>query len=234
MRLSDRHFGIGGDGMVFMLPPERPEADAKMRIFNRDGSEGEMCGNAIRCVGKYLYEQGLVAKTEMTIETLGGLRQLTLTKTNGEVSTVTVNMGQPSFACGDVPVNLPVKEAVDHPLEIGGATYYATCLSMGNPHCVVFTNDVDILDVKHIGPLFEHNALFPRRVNTEFVRVVNDHSLKMRIWERGNGETQACGTGACAAAVAAVANGHCKKYRISLCGCPAAISSSATPTKGCF
>jgi len=207
--LSDRHTGIGGDGIVLIMPSE--VADARMRMFNLDGSEGAMCGNAIRCVAKYVFDNDMVKKDVITIETKSGIKKLALSIRNGKVSSVKVDMGAAELIPEKIPVTLPGETAIAHPLEIGGKDYQITCVSMGNPHAVVFCNDVDNLDVAAIGPLFEYNPLFPDRINAEFVEVVNSTHLKMRVWERGSGETLACGTGACASAVAAVLNGFCEK-----------------------
>jgi len=207
--LSDRHFGIGGDGIVLICKSDI--ADAKMRMFNLDGSEGKMCGNAIRCVAKYLYDNGFVNKNEIAIETLSGVKKLQINTQNGLVSSVKVDMGKAELAPSKIPVNLPGERVVNAPLNIQDKTYRITCVSMGNPHAVVFCDDVDSLNLNEIGPDFEHNEVFPERVNTEFVKVIDKNTLKMRVWERGSGETLACGTGACAAAVAAVLNGYCNK-----------------------
>lgn len=207
--LSDRHFGIGGDGIILMEPS--PTADARMRMFNLDGSEGRMCGNAIRCVGKYLYENGIVPKQDMTIETLSGNRALHLYVRHDRVTSVTVDMGRAQLNPARIPVNLPGMDVVGRPVTIEGVDYAVTCVSMGNPHCVVFCDNLDNLPIEQVGPLFEHNALFPQGVNTEFVRVLDRTTIQMRVWERGSGETFACGTGACAAAVASVLCGHCLK-----------------------
>jgi len=207
--LSDRHYGIGGDGVVLISPSDI--ADAKMRMFNLDGSEGKMCGNAIRCVAKYLYEKKGLKKRNMKIETLSGVKELYLNLTNGEVSSVKVNMGKADLTACSVPVISDKEVVIDAPIQICGQEYKMTCVSMGNPHAVVFCDYTDNLDLMKIGPLFEKNPVFPEGVNTEFVRVVDENTLKMRVWERGSGETLACGTGACAAAVAAVINGYCKK-----------------------
>lgn len=209
LTLCDRHYGIGGYGLVLI---ERSEiADAKMRIFNRDGSEGKMAGNCIRCVGKYLYDNGIVVKEMMDIETGAGVKDLRLYTRNGKVTTVSVGMGKASILLEDIPTTIKEEKAVNYPLEIGGKNYNVTLVSTGNPHCVVFTDYVDGIDMATVGPLFENAPVFPERINTEFVRVVNSHTLKMRVYERGNRETFACGTGACAAVVAAVENGYCKK-----------------------
>ncbi len=207
--ISDRHFGVGGDGLVLICLSDR--ADAKMRMFNADGSEGKMCGNAIRCVGKYLYDHGIVRKTTVTIETLSGIKTLELFLKDGKVDSAQVNMGPAILIPSEIPVNLPGERAVAVPVKIAGEEHTITCVSMGNPHCIVFGGDPYELDLPKIGPLFENDPLFPERVNTEFIEVLDDHTLNMRVWERGSGETWACGTGACAAAVAAVLNGFCKK-----------------------
>ena len=212
--LSDRNKGIGGDGVVLMLPSET--ADAKMRMFNIDGSEGNMCGNAIRCVAKYLYDSGVVKKSEMSVETLSGVKKLFLATKNGAVSSVKVDMGQAELRPEKIPVRLTGDSVVARAVTIGGIDYEITCVSMGNPHAVVFCDDLGVmdldgLDLGRVGPLFENDAIFPDRVNAEFVDVVGRDHLKMRVWERGSGETQSCGTGACAAVVAAVLNGHCDK-----------------------
>lgn len=207
--LSDRHFGIGGDGVVLICRSDT--CDAKMRMFNIDGSEGRMCGNAIRCVAKYLYDNDIVKKDVLTIETLSGVKTLQLNTKNGEVSSVMVDMGKAELAPAEIPVNLPGKSIINTPVEICGRVYSITCVSMGNPHAVVFCREVDSLNLSELGPKFENSALFPERVNTEFVEIIDKSTLKMRVWERGSGETLACGTGSCAAAVAAVLNGYCIK-----------------------
>ena len=170
-----------------------------------------MCGNAIRCVGKYLYDNKIVEKNHLTIETLSGIKKLELKKQNGEVQFVTVDMGKAELDPKKIPVSLDGDKVVDVKVEIGGRKENITCVSMGNPHCVVFYENIDTLNLEEIGPKFENNKIFPDRVNTEFIKVIDGHTLKMRVWERGSGETWACGTGACAAAVAAVENGYCKK-----------------------
>lgn len=209
VKLSDRHFGIGGDGIVLICPSEI--ADAKMRMFNADGSEGNMCGNAIRCVGKYLYESGLIPKKEITVETLSGLKTLRLQCLGKEVSSVTVNMGAPILKASKIPALFQTDTVVNRPLQVGGQKYLVTCVSMGNPHCVLFMDEVENLPLPSIGPQFENHPAFPQRVNTEFIQVIRKNELRMRVWERGSGETWACGTGACAAAVAAVRNGFCEQ-----------------------
>jgi len=207
--LSDRHYGIGGDGIVLICKSDI--CDAKMRMFNLDGSEGKMCGNAIRCIAKYLYDNGIVRKDVITIETLSGIKTMKVNTQNGLVSTVKVDMGKAELDPAKIPVLLPGKRIVNEPVEIDGRQYHITCVSMGNPHAVVFCDEIDNLNLAEIGPLFENNELFPERVNTEFVKVIDKNTIKMRVWERGSGETLACGTGACAAAVAAVLNGYCEK-----------------------
>ena len=207
--LSDRHYGVGSDGIVLILPSDK--ADARMRMFNLDGSEGRMCGNAIRCVAKYLYDNNIVRKKDMAIETMSGIKRLKLYTQNGLVSSVRVDMGKAELNPKSIPVNLPGESIIARNVVIGDKEYSITCVSMGNPHCVVFCGDVDLLKLSEIGPLFEHNPLFPDRVNTEFVQVIGENNIKIRVWERGSGETMACGTGACAAAVASVLNGYCKK-----------------------
>lgn len=207
--LPDRHFGIGATGVV--LIENSDVADAKMRIFNADGSEGGMAGNAIRCVGKYLHDRGIVPKTDMTIETTSGVRELTLYSFGGEVRSVRVNMGKAELAPEKIPVKLDGEKVVSRKVHVAGGEYEISCVNMGNPHCVVPVERVDRVDLATVGPLFENDPLFPERVNTEFIRVVDRNTLKMRVWERGNGETVACGTGACAAVVAAVESGYCTK-----------------------
>jgi carbamoyl-phosphate synthase large subunit len=208
-KLSDRHFGIGGDGVIFVCPSD--VADGRMRMFNEDGSEGKMCGNGVRCVAKFLYDHQLACKKSLSVETLSGIKTIELTMDGKEVVGATVNMGQAKTAPADIPVLLPGDEIIDRLINIGGSDYRITCISMGNPHCVVFTNDVKNFPLSSVGPLFEHSELFPESVNTEFVRVIDETHLEMRVWERGSGETLACGTGACASVAAAVKNGYCKK-----------------------
>ncbi len=209
VKLCRSHYGVGADGIALI---ERSDvADARMRIYNRDGSEGRMAGNCIRCVGKYLYDNGVVPSERMRIETASGVRDLKLYTRSGKVSSVAVDMGTPDLRTASLPCTLPVKRAVRYPIRIAGALYNINCVSMGNPHCVVFTDQVDTLDLKAIGPQFENAEIFPERVNTEFVRAVNRTTLRMRCYERGSGETMACGTGACAAVVAAIENGLCDR-----------------------
>lgn len=207
--LADRHYGVGGDGVVLIMPSD--VADAKMRMFNLDGSEGKMCGNAIRCVAKYLYDNQIVKQLAMRIETLSGIKTLSLSTSGGVVSSVCVNMGLAELAPEKIPVKVEGERVVSKPVTVGGDVYNITCVSMGNPHAVVFQEGIDGLNLRELGPPFEHHALFPDRINTEFAEVLGRNVLKMRVWERGSGETMACGTGACAAVVAAVLNGHCDK-----------------------
>lgn len=209
IEFADRHKGIGGDGIV--LIENSIVADARMRVFNMDGSEGKMAGNSIRCVAKFLYDNDIVKKTNMTIATASGIRELQLFTRNGKVSSVTVNMGKAQFEPSKIPVDIEGDRVIDHPMTVGDEKYRINCLSVGNPHCVVFVDNVDKINLEEVGPKFENFSLFPERINTEFVRVVNESTIKMRVWERGNGETPACGTGACAAVVAAVENGFCNK-----------------------
>lgn len=210
IRLSDRHKSVGGDGIVLICPSD--VADAKMRMFNIDGSEGRMCGNAIRCVGKYLYENNIVKKTNIVIETLSGLKYLELYVSDGKVDSVKVNMGKAEFMPDKIPaVSADGKPIIGRACDIAGGRYGITAVSMGNPHCVVYTDNVSDFDVTGIGPKFEFDKMFPERVNTEFIEVVSPTELKMRVWERGSGETWACGTGACAAVAASCENGICLK-----------------------
>ena len=212
VRLSDRHFGIGSEGVILVCPSK--VADAKMKMYNLDGSEGEMCGSGIRCVGKFLYDHGMVdynEKKEITIETASGVKTLKAYTTDGVVTKLRVDMGKAILDAKQVPVKLDMDKVVNEPVKIGENEYNITCLSLGNPHCVVFSDNVDKIDIEKIGPEFELNAMFPERVNTEFATVLDEHTIKMRVWERGSGETWACGTGACAVAVAACENGYCKK-----------------------
>lgn len=206
-RLSDRHTGIGSDGLVLIRPSET--ADFRMDMFNSDGSQAQMCGNAIRCVGKYVYDHGLTKETTITVDTLAGVKTLWLTVENGKVTAARVNMGKPEFAPKKIPVAAEGEKVVDYPVVLSGKEYRITCVSMGNPHAVLFVDDVDSLNLEVLGPRFEHHPLFPERINTEFVKVLDRGRLRMRVWERGAGETMACGTGACASLAAAYVNGLC-------------------------
>lgn len=207
--VSDRHFGIGADGLICIAPSET--ADCRMIMYNADGSEGAMCGNGIRCVAKYVYDHGIVRKDHMSVETKSGIKQLELTVEDGKAVYVKVNMGEAVLKPSEIPVQAEGEDFIARQIEAGGKTYIVTCVSMGNPHCVVFTEGIDGMDLEKTGPLFENHPLFPDRINTEFVEVLDDHTLKMRVWERGSGETISCGTGTCAATVAAVLNGHCPR-----------------------
>ncbi|WP_373216100.1 diaminopimelate epimerase [Ruminococcus sp. 5_1_39BFAA] len=204
--VSDRHFGIGSDGLILIKPSEA--ADCEMDMYNLDGSQGAMCGNGIRCVAKYAYDYGIVNKTSISVDTKSGIKYLDLTVKNGKVSTVKVNMGSPMLTASQIPVVAETEEVLDAPIEVNGTTYHFTAVSMGNPHAIVYMDDVDSLEIEKIGPAFESHVCFPDRVNTEFVKVIDRHTLQMRVWERGSGETLACGTGACAVAVASILNGH--------------------------
>ena len=195
--VSDRHFGIGSDGLILIKPSDI--ADCEMDMYNLDGSQGAMCGNGIRCVAKYVYDYGIVKKENISVSTKSGIKYLDL---------VRVNMGSPVLTASQIPVVSSTEEMINAPLKVNGETYYITAVSMGNPHAIVYMTDVDHLDIGEIGPYFENHMAFPDRVNTEFVEVLDDHTLKMRVWERGSGETLACGTGACAVAVASILNGH--------------------------
>lgn len=206
VKASDRHFGIGGDGIVLICSCE--EADYQMRIFNADGSEAEMCGNASRCVAKYLYERGLTEKTDLTLKTASGIRKLHLNVENGVVRSVCVDMGEPIFRPSRIPVRLEGEKIIDREINIGGFPFRITCVSMGNPHCVIFTDDPDSVHVQNYGPLIENSDLFPCRTNVEFASVMDHQTIRMRVWERGSGETLACGTGACATLAASVLNGY--------------------------
>lgn len=209
LKLSDRHFGVGGDGIVLILPSDK--ADFRMRMFNADGSEGKMCGNASRCIGKYVYEKGLTDKTEVTLETLAGIKTLNLTVEDGKVTEVEVNMGMAITDPKEIPVSIDKDIVVKEKIDVCGKEYEITCVSMGNPHCIVYMDNIDDLEIEKIGPKFENHKLFPERINTEFVEVIDKNTLKMRVWERGSGETLACGTGACAVTVASVLNNYCNK-----------------------
>ena len=202
--VSDRHFGIGSDGLILIKPSET--ADCEMDMYNLDGSQGAMCGNGIRCVAKYAYDYGIVHKTQISVATRSGIKYLDLTVKDGKVSQVKVNMGAPILTASQIPVVSEKEEVINEPLEVNGETYYITAVSMGNPHAIVYMTDVDHLDIEKIGPSFENHVAFPDRVNTEFVEVLDEHTVKMRVWERGSGETLACGTGACAVAVASILN----------------------------
>ncbi|AMP19980.1 diaminopimelate epimerase [endosymbiont 'TC1' of Trimyema compressum] len=205
IEISDRHFGIGSDGLVLIMPSETE--DFRMRMFNNDGSEGEMCGNAIRCIGKYVYDNGLTKKEIVSVETLGGTKVIALNIKNGIVESARVDMGGPILEPEKIPVNFKSNPVVNEPIIVDGKTYEVTCVSMGNPHAITYMEQINHLELDKIGPSFEFNEKFPNRINTEFVEVISRKKLKMRVWERGSGETLACGTGACAVLVASVLNG---------------------------
>lgn len=207
IKVSDRHFGIGSDGLILILPSQK--ADFKMSMYNADGSQAEMCGNGIRCVGKYVYDYGLTDKTSISVETLAGIKYLDFTIEDGKVALVTVDMGAPELLAKKVPVLCEKEQAIEEPIEVDGKEWKMTCVSMGNPHCVVFLSEpVKDFPLEKVGPLFENHPCFPKRVNTEFIEVLDRKTVNMRVWERGSGETMACGTGACASAVAAVLCGY--------------------------
>ena len=200
--VSDRHFGIGSDGLVLICPSDK--ADFRMDMYNSDGTQAEMCGNATRCVGKYVHDKGLTDKTEITLETLAGIKILKLNlDENGMVDTVCVNMGSPELVPKNIPINSDLDRFIQQPVEVDGKEYLVTGVSMGNPHAVTYIDDVDGLEIEKLGPKFENHKLFPKRINTEFAQIVDRNTIKMRVWERGAGETLACGTGACATMVAA-------------------------------
>lgn len=202
--VSDRHFGIGSDGLILISPSAI--ADFRMNIYNADGSQAEMCGNGIRCVAKYVYDYGLTDKTEISVETLAGIKYLRLQVENGKVASVEVNMGAPILEPKEIPVAVEESPVVNVPVEVKGKIYHMTCVSMGNPHAIIFMNNVKDLDIAAIGPYFENHTVFPKRTNTEFVEVLDRNTVNMRVWERGSDETLACGTGACATTVACILN----------------------------
>ncbi len=217
IEMSKRHFSVGSDGLVLICPST--VADCKMRMFNADGSEGKMCGNAIRCVAKFVYDEKIVNKTEITVETLSGIKTLTLFLKDGKVDTVKVQMGKAEI----IPERIPClcEKSINFPFTVNGKEYFGNAVSMGNPHNVIFCDEIKSLDLEKIGPSFENHKLFPERVNTEFVKVISSTEIDMRVWERGSGETYACGTGACASVVACVLNGRCdyeKEVSVNLIG----------------
>lgn len=207
-KISDRHFGVGGDGLVVILPSNT--ADVRMRMFNTDGTEAEMCGNASRCVGKYVYDNGIIKKELLTLETRAGVKIIRLDCENGVAKGATVDMGEPALSARLIPAQLPDvpqdNRIINHPVDIDGSNFNITAVSMGNPHAVTFVEDTDKLNLPELGPKFEHNKIFPQKTNTEFVQPLSRSKIRMRVWERGSGETLACGTGACAAVVACVLN----------------------------
>lgn len=202
--VSDRHFGIGSDGLILISPSAI--ADFRMNIYNADGSQAEMCGNGIRCVAKYVYDYGLTDKTEISVETLAGIKYLRLQVENGKVASVEVNMGAPILEPKEIPVAVEESPVVNVPVEVKGKIYHMTCVSMGNPHAIIFMDNVKDLDIEAIGPYFENHTVFPKRTNTEFVEVLDRNTVNMRVWERGSDETLACGTGACATTVSCILN----------------------------
>ncbi len=209
IRVSDRHFGIGSDGLILICPSDK--ADAKMRMFNLDGSEGKMCGNGIRCVAKYVYDSGISTKNIMTIETLSGIKTLEITAENGKATSVKVDMGKAILKPELIPAKFEGDIVISEEITIDNKDYKVTLVSMGNPHCIVFVDDVDNMPLDKIGPFFEKSDLFPESINTEFVKIIDENTVQMRVWERGSGETLACGTGACAVAVACTLNGYFEK-----------------------
>ena len=217
--ISDRHFGIGADGLVLIMPSDK--ADFRMRMFNADGSEGNMCGNATRCIGKFVYDNHLTDKTSITLETRSGIKKLTLYPENGKVKTVLVDMGKAVLKPADIPMNVSGDTFINKPITVDGKEVFITAVSMGNPHAVTYVDDVDSLELEKIGPSFENHPLFPERVNTEFIKILDENTMQMRVWERGSGETWAWGTGACAATAASVLNGyfpHDKEITVKLRG----------------
>ena len=219
IKVSDRHFGIGSDGLILISPSDK--ADFKMNIYNADGSEGMMCGNGIRCVSKYVYDNGMTDKDEISVETRSGIKLIKMNVENGKVVSARVNMGEPILEAEKIPTKFDGENVIRQKLTIDEKEYEVTCVSMGNPHCIVYVDDVKDIDLEKIGPKFENNEMFPERINTEFVHVVSDTELDMRVWERGSGETFACGTGSCAVTVASVLCGYCKRnteIKINLLG----------------
>ena len=205
IKVSDRHFGIGADGLILIKPSD--VADFEMEMYNADGSQGAMCGNGIRCVAKYVYDYGLTDKTSITENTKSGIKYLDLTIENGKAVQIRVNMGAPILEASRIPVVSSKERVINEPVIVDGKEYHITAVSMGNPHAVTYIDDVKGLEIEKIGPQFENHEIFPDRVNTEFVKVLDSHTVEMRVWERGSGETLACGTGACAVAVASILNG---------------------------
>ena len=216
-KVSNRNFGIGTDGLIMINPSD--VADFEMEMYNADGSRSEMCGNGIRCVGKYVYDYGLTEKEHISVETLAGIKYLDLTVEDGKVKLVKVDMGSPELVPENIPIVADGNRVIDEPINVNGTEYRMTGVSMGNPHAVVYVEDVKGLDIETIGPAFENHERFPNRVNTEFVKVLDRNTVEMRVWERGSGETMACGTGACAVAVACILNGFTEdKVTVKLLG----------------
>lgn len=208
-KVSDRHFGIGSDGLICVCPSD--VADCKMDMYNIDGSQGKMCGNGVRCVAKFAYDNGIAVKDEITVETLSGIKKIKVFTENGKVYKARVNMGEPILTAHEIPVCVPDGSETGYELDVNGEKYTVTYVSMGNPHCITYVDDCMSLELEKIGPLFEKHKLHPEGINTEFIRVIDDKTLEMRVWERGSGETLACGTGACASVVSSVLNGYCKR-----------------------
>ncbi len=217
IKVSNRNFGIGSDGLILINPSK--VADCEMEMYNADGSRGEMCGNGVRCVGKYMYDYGLTDKTSISVETLGGIKYLDFTIEDGKVKLIKVDMGSPKLTPSDIPIVADGERVIDELIEVDGKEYRMTGVSMGNPHTVVYIDDVKGLEIEKIGPKFENHERFPNRINTEFARVIDRNTVEMRVWERGSGETLACGTGACAVAVASILNGFTEdKVTVKLLG----------------
>ena len=217
IKVSNRNFGVGSDGLIMINPSK--VADCEMEMYNADGSRGEMCGNGIRCVGKYMYDYGLTDKTSISVETLGGIKYLDFTVVDGEVKLIKVDMGSPELIPENIPIVAEGDSVINAPIIVDGKEYYMTGVSMGNPHTVVYIDDVQGLAIEEIGPKFENHERFPKRINTEFARVIDRNTVEMRVWERGSGETLACGTGACAVAVASILNGYTEnKVTVKLLG----------------
>lgn len=210
IKVSDRHFGIGSDGLILIKPSDI--ADCEMDMYNADGSQGAMCGNGVRCVAKYAYDFGIAKKEKMSIATKSGIKYVDLTVENGKAVMIKVDMGAPELVPAKIPVLLDGERAVDAPIDVEGCEYRITAVSMGNPHAIVYMDDIHSLEIEKIGPKFENHKCFPDRVNTEFVHVIDENTVEMRVWERGSGETLACGTGACAVAVASILNGYTKDH----------------------
>ncbi len=217
IKVSNRNFGVGSDGLIMINPSK--VADFEMEMYNADGSRGEMCGNGIRCVGKYVYDYGLTDKTSISVETLGGIKYLDFTVEDGKVKLVKVDMGSPELVAENIPIVADEEKVIDSPIIVDGQEFRMTGVSMGNPHTVVYIDDVQGLEIEKIGPKFENHERFPKRINTEFARVIDKNTVEMRVWERGSGETLACGTGACAVAVASILNGFTEdKVTVKLLG----------------
>lgn len=217
IKVSNRNFGVGSDGLILINPSK--VADCEMEMYNADGSRGEMCGNGVRCVGKYMYDYGLTDKTSISVETLGGIKYLDFTIEDGKVKLIKVDMGSPKLIPSEIPIVADGENVINEPIEVDGKEYHMTGVSMGNPHTVVYIDDVQGLEIEKIGPKFENHERFPNRINTEFARVIDRHTVEMRVWERGSGETLACGTGACAVAVASILNGFTEdKVTVKLLG----------------